>query len=223
MGIRPKLSEIKKGEIMAPPELPSASGCRRGRRGAVARRAGISASLVQVWVLLTSDTARGGDRHRPSLAVVCVSAWASRPGEKMKMLCHTAVRSHELMAQLVSQAQSWPQPLILAACCCHPCRPRLASRSLWLFPEGEPEVLDEFLCSFINIANCHSHFLRGTKETNLTPKQTLLDFFQATMPSLWDREVERQSSSGRNSHFLMLLTWPGVQERMRYSGSKNNL
>lgn len=90
----------------------------------------------------------------------------ARRNTRVKMLCHTGVTSHEFMAQLVFPAQSWPQPLNLAACCYCPRRPQLASGSLWLLPEGEPKFLAEFLCSSINIANCHDHFPRGTKETS---------------------------------------------------------
>lgn len=79
---------------------------------------------------------------------------------------HTTVTSHESMAWLVSPAQHWPQPLDLAACCYHPRRPQLAFGALGLLPEGESEFLAEVLCSSINIANCHGHFPRGSKETS---------------------------------------------------------
>lgn len=61
---------MKRGEILAPPALPS--------------------TLVQTRISVMLDTAQAGDQHRPSLAAVHVSMWASRPGVEERT-CENAV------------------------------------------------------------------------------------------------------------------------------------
>lgn len=90
---------------------------------------------------------------------------ATHGGIHMQRYCATPLL--QVMSQwhgLCFWHRAGPSPRIQ-----HPCGAQLASGSLWLLPEGEPEFLAEFLCSSISIANCHGHFSGWTKETSWTP------------------------------------------------------
>lgn len=180
---------MKRGEILAPPALPSTSGCTRGQRGALASRAGVSASLVQTRISLMLDTAQAGDQHRPSLAAVHVSMWASRPGVEectrenaVPYHCYrpradgmTCVPGTELAPVLEFSSLLLPPSQTSAGI-------QISVTAPWRAAQVSLQL---------SIANCHGHFPRGTKETSWTPKQTLLDFFQAIVPTPWDTDVER--------------------------------